>query len=163
MPKKNEEELIDDSAIVVASSFELKKFEMKDDLVWRMKLELRTRLNHSFREYDVLLSIDESPYETRIADLERKRYEIDSEASLFEGNKKQELKFIDGQIQDIKDELKEKKDQCQPIEFKGTIEELKYKDSVTTVIVMMFPSASLAELNEMKHELTHYKIELIRK
>lgn len=163
MPTKNKKaELIDDSAITVTTVFELKKIELKDDLAWRMKIDLNTRLNHTFREYDVRLSIDESPYETRIADLERKIYEVESEASLFEGNKKQEVKFINGQIADIRAELEEKKAQCPVIEFKGVIEELKYKDAYHTIVVILFPSDALAELNEMKRELSHYKIELIR-
>lgn len=161
--KNNKPELIDETAIVVEASFELKKIELKDDLAWRMKIDMNTRLNHTFREYDVRLSLDETPYETRISDMERKREEVLDEASLFEGNKKQEAKFIDGQIQDIKDELAEKKAQCPDIEFKGVIEELKYKDAYHTIVVMMFPSDSLIELNAQKRELTHYKIELIRK
>lgn len=163
--KKGAEEkkdLLDtDTAIVATAVFDLKKIEMKDDLAWRIKLELKTRLSQSFREYDVKFSINEEPFNVRIADLERKRSEVESESQLFDGNKKTQLKNIDDEIKEVENELKEMQENNPDIEFAGTIEELKYKDG-NTIIVMLFPASSLAELNDKRRELGHYKVELIR-
>lgn len=157
-------ELIDmDTAIIHTAVFELKKIEMKDDLAWRIKLELKTRLDQSSREYGVKFSVNEEPFELRIKDLERKRSEVESENQLFGDAKKTQLKNIDEEIKEVEQELKDTQDNCPDIEFeKGTIEELKYKDG-NTIIVMLFPASSLKELNDKRRELANiYKIELIR-
>jgi hypothetical protein len=160
--KAKVEPLLDlDSSIVATSTFELKKIEMKDDMAWRIKLELKTRLSQSFREYKVKFVFNEDPYNTRIEDLEKKKNEINEENQLFEGGKKQQLKNIDQDILEIEEERDEMKGQCVEIEFAGTIEELKYKDG-NTIIVMLFPSDILAKLNDNKLLLRYYKIELIR-
>lgn len=161
--KTKVEPLLDlDSAIMIDMTFELKKFEMKDDLAWRMKLELHKKLSQSSREYKVRFVFNEDPYNRRIEDLEKKKDEINGELQLFEGGKKQQLKNIDEDIKEIEEERDEMKDQCEEIEFAGTIEELKYKDS-NTIIVMLFPSAVLAKLDSNKVLLNkYYKVELIR-
>lgn len=152
-----------DTAIVHTAVFELKKIEMKDDLAWRIKLELKTRLDQSSRKYGVKFSVNEEPFELRIKDLERKKNEVESEAQLFDGNKKTQLKNIGDEIKEVERELEDMKEMCPVIEFEeGTIEELKYKDG-NTIIVMLFPASSLAELNDKRRELSnHYKVELTR-
>lgn len=145
--------------VVATSVFILKKFEMKEDMVWRMKLQLKTQLPQSFREYKVKLSLNEEPYNVRIADLERKRGEVEGENQLFE--KKTQLKNIDQEIKEVEKELEEALSNAPEIEFAGTIEELKYKDG-DTIIVIMFPALTITELNANRHVLKDYKIELIR-
>lgn len=156
-------DLIDLEASTVATAvFELKKIEMKDDLAWRIKLELKTKLDHSFREYNVKFSVNEQPFNLRIADLERKRSEVESEDQLFGDQKKTQLKNIDSEVKEVEQELKEMQEMCPDIEFEGTIEELKYKDG-NTIIVMLFPATSLAEMNDKRRQLAeYYKIELNR-
>ncbi len=160
--KEVKKDLIEsDLSLVATAVFDLKKIEMKDDLQWRIKLELKTRLSQSFREYSVKLSVNEEPFNVRINDLERKRQEVASSAELFEEGKKTQLKNIDQEIKEVGLELKEMQENCPLIEFAGTIEELKYKDG-NTIISMMFPASSVQELNEKRHDLAHYKIELLR-
>lgn len=156
-------ELIDmDTAIIATAVFDLKKIEMKDDLAWRIKLELKTKLSHTYREYDVKFSVNEEPFNIRIADLERKRSEVESENQLFGDAKKTQLKNIDDEIKEVERELEDMQADCPDIEFAGTIEELKYKDG-NTIIVMLFPASSLTEMNDKRRQLSHdYKIELIR-
>lgn len=156
-------ELIDlDSSIVSTAVFDLKEIKMKNDLAWRIKLELKTKLDHSFREYSVKFSVNEEPFNVRIQDLERKRDEVESENQLFGEQKKTQLKNIDSEIKEVEQELEDMKEMCPDIEFAGTIEELKYKDG-NTIIVMLFPASSLTEMNDKRRELAeHYKIELMR-
>jgi hypothetical protein len=168
MPKTNskkvtKQDLVDiELSIIATALFSLKKIEMKDDLAWRIKLELKTKLDHSFREYKARFSVNEAPFEMRIEDLEKKKYEVETEEQLFPDQKKTQLKNIDSEIKEVERELEDMREMCPDIEFDGTIEELKYKDG-NTIIVMIFPSLSLAEINEKRRELAnHYKIELIR-
>jgi len=154
-------DLIDDMSIVATTVFDLKKIEMKDDLQWRIKLELKTQLPQSFREYTLKFSLNEEPFNVRINDLERRKQEIESSAELFEEGKNTQVKNIDAEIKEIEGEIEDMRVNCPDIEFTGTIEELKYKDG-NTIIVVLFPSPSVQELNEKRRDLQHYKIELIR-
>lgn len=163
MVTKNKE-LIDplDTAITIESLFTLKKIEMKDDLAWRMKLEIKNKLEHTYREYDVKFSINEEPFEMRISDLNRQIEEVKNQNQLFGDAKKDQINSIKNEIKEVQQELKDLKDDCGNIEFPVTIEELKYKDG-NTIIVMIFPATSLEEINEKRRDLaSYYKIELIR-
>lgn len=167
MAKNKPTEILDvNEAIISTTTFKLKKIEMKDDLEWRIKLELNTKLSQTFREYDVRLSVNETPFKLRIEGLERKIENIEADRQdslpLGVGSKKDHVKVINNEIKDIEQELKDMQNDCPDIEFKGTIEELKYKDG-NTIISMLFPGTIVNELNEKKFLLTHYKIELIRK
>ena len=166
--KATKPELIDDvEPIKQVSLFELKKIEMKDDYEWRLKLVLKTRLNHTFREYKVKLSVNERPFEMRIEDLEKKKRQIEDDAQLAiddgmpSSARKTHLKNIDKEITEVKAELEQMLRDLQVLEFEGIIEELKYKHG-DTVISMFFPSSILADLNQQRYLLKHYKIELIR-
>lgn len=166
--KVNKPELIDDAEpIKQVSLFELKKIEMKDDYEWRLKLVLKTRLNHTFREYKVKLSVNERPFEMRIEDLEKKKRQIQDDAQLAiddgmpSSARNKHLKNIDNEIDEVRAELAQMLRDLPELEFEGVIEELKYKHG-DTVISMFFPSAVLADLNQQRYLLKHYKIELIR-
>jgi len=170
MPTKTSKkaDLIDESAIIATTTFELKKFEMKgDDLQWRMKLELKTRLNHTFREYNVRFSVNEKPFEIRIEDLERRKQMIQDEVQMAiddgspASNRKQQIKNIDLEIDQVRAELEQMIADLPVMSFDGVIEKLEYKYG-DTVVTMMFPSEALAELNTQRGMLPHYKIELIR-
>lgn len=152
---------LDESRIIATTVFELKKFEMKDDMQWRMKLLLKTSLPQSFREYKVKLSLNEQPFNVRIADLERKRSEVETEETLFPDQRKKQCQNIDLEIKEVEKELADTKANAPEIEFQGTIEELKYKEG-DTLVMLQFPSVSLKELNDNRMTLKHYKIELIR-
>lgn len=166
--KKTKPDLIEDDAIIKqVALFELKKIEMKDDYEWRIKLVLKTRLNHTYREYKVKLSVNERPFEMRIEDLEKKKRQVEDDAQLAMDDgmpssaRKTHLKNIDKEIVEVKAELEQMLRDLPELEFEGVIEELKYKNG-DTVISMFFPSAVLADLNQQRFLLKHYKIELIR-
>jgi hypothetical protein len=93
---------------IAQSVFLLEKIEMKKDFIWRLKLKMKTILPQSYREYDVKLTLNEEPYEVRIEDLEKKRYEVetDTQGDMFEGRKTQ-LKNIDQEIKEVRKELEQ--------------------------------------------------------
>lgn len=168
--KEKKSELIDmESAIIIPALFELKEIKMKDDYQWRVKLILKTKLNHTYREYFVKFSINERPYEMRIEDLEVKKQKVqdDIQMALDDGTpasaRNKQIANIDKEIEEVKKELEDLLECSPSIEFDGMIEELKYKDGNETHIIMWFPADSLKELNQFRAQLSrHYKIELIR-
>lgn len=147
---------------VATSVFLLEELKMKKDFIWRMKLKMKTVLPQSYREYDVKLSLNEEPYNIRIADLEKKRYEVETDAQeeMF-GAKKTQLKNIDQEIKEVEKELEQALKDSPVVEFNATIEELKYKDA-DTFIVLQIPANTVKEINDNKYILKSYKIELIR-
>lgn len=163
--QREPEELIDMSEpIKVEATFTLKEVKMKmDDMAWRMKFALNKRLDSTFREYDVRMSVNTDPFDDDISVIERKIEEVESESHLFGDEKVEKVRYLRGQILDIKDRLGEVVDMCETMEFKGIIEELKYKDTRTTMVVMIIPAEAIQTLNEMRAHMGHYKIELIRK
>lgn len=165
LAQREPEELIDMSEpIKVEATFTLKEIKMKmDDLAWRIKFALNKRLDSTFREYDVRLSVNTDPYDDDISLIERKIEEVESESHLFGDEKVEKVRYLRGQILDIKDKLGEVVDKCETMEFKGIIEELKYKDARTTQVVMIIPAEAVETLNEQRVNMEHYKIELIRK
>ena len=167
--KEKKSELIDmESALVRSALFTLKEIKMKDDFGWRIKLILKTKLEHTYREYFVKFSVNEEPFEMRIEDLERKKQQVQDDAQMAlddgmsDSARNKQIQNIDKEIEDVKAELESMLSGCPTIEFDGVIEELKYKYGETHII-MWFPSDSLKELNEHRKMLAHhYKIELIR-
>lgn len=147
---------------VATSVFLLEELKMKKDFIWRMKLKMKTVLPQSYREYDVKLSLNEEPFNLRIEDLEKRRYEVetDNQGDMFEG-KKTQLKNIDLEIKEVRKELETALKESAIIEFKATIEELKYKDA-DTIIVLQIPASTVKEINDSKYVLKTYKVELIR-
>jgi DNA repair exonuclease SbcCD ATPase subunit len=106
--------------------------------------------------------VNEEPFENRIADLERKEEELKSEKQLLEQVQKEQLAGIKDEIKEVESELAEMTELCPTIEFDGTIEELKYKDG-NTIVILMFPYSTLDYINEKRLLLSeHYKIDLIR-
>lgn len=154
-----------DLQIIASAIFQFKELKLKDDLCWYLKLLLKTRLQKSFREYSVRISLNEEPFELRIQDLERKKENIkaDGQGDLFptEGAKKTQLKNIDQEIKDVEAELKDALEASSVIEFDATLEKLEYKDG-DTLIVLDIPFNIVEEINKIKSDLTrHYKLELI--
>lgn len=147
---------------VATSVFLLEELKMKKDFVWRLKLKMKTVLPQTYREYDVKLSLNEEPFELRIADLEKKieQVNMDAQEEMF-GNKKTQIANIRKEIKEVEEELAGKLKDSPVIEFKGVIEELKYKD-IDTIITLIIPALSVAEINESKYIFKHYKVELIR-
>lgn len=146
-------------SLVAKSIFDLKEIRMKDDKAWRLKAVLKVSLPQSFREYDVKLSLNEEPYESRIKDVERKIEEVNLSNELFD--KRDAIAEMRGQIKDIQEELAEALKETHTIEFSGVLEELKYKDS-DTVVVMLIPADVIQELNDARFKFETYKIELLR-
>lgn len=147
--------------VVATSVFLVEGLTMKKDLLWRLKLTLKTTLPESFREYGVRLSLNEEPYETRIGDIERRKADVQAENQLFGAEKKKQLKGFDEQVAEVERELEEARADSPVIEFDATIEQLAYKDG-DTVVVMMIPAAAISDLNDNRRKLSGYKVELMR-
>lgn len=161
--KAEKKELIDTDSFSfsVASVFLLEEIKMKKDFIWRMKLTLKTVLPQLFREYHVRLSLNEAPYQMRIDDFKKKRYEVESEAQLLPAVQKEQLKNIDEEIAEIEQELAKALRDTPILEFEASIESLAYKDA-DTMVVFMIPASSVAELNDNRRVFSNYKVELMR-
>lgn len=163
--KRKELLVIDDETVVATALFKFKKLFMDESLVWALQLELRTTLPQSYREYDFKFSLNEDPYKMRIKDLEKRKEDIkaDSQGDLFpsDGARRTQIKNIEKDIEDTKDELKEALESTPVIEFDGVIDKLEYKNG-ETIVTFSVPANSVSELNTNRSIFTNYKLELIR-
>lgn len=147
--------------VVATSVFLVEHMTMKKDLIFRLKLTLKTVLPEAFREYTVVLSHNDEPYLMRVEDLRNRLAEVNKEVQLFPAEKKKQLKTIEQQIADVENELHDAQAECPDIEFEAAIEQLTYKDS-DTVVVLTIPASVVADIAEKRIQLHNYKVELLR-
>lgn len=161
MPKKTaaKKTAAKDLVLVATSLLDLKEIKMKDDHLWRIKAMLKTELPQSFREYTMRLSLNEQPFELRIEDLEKRYAQVSAEPKLF--NKDKELRAIDDEIAEVKEELEAALAEYKVMDFGAVLEELKYKGD-ETLIVAIIPAEAIADLNDNRNRLRNYKVELLR-
>lgn len=163
--KRKELLQLEDRTVFGSAVFTFKKLMLNENLRWSLNLVLKTTLPESFREYTFKFSLNENPYTMRISDLERRIAEInaDVQGDLFpsDGARRTQIKNIEKDIEDTKDELKEALESTPVIEFDGVIDKLEYKNG-ETIVTFSVPANSVSELNTNRSIFTNYKLELIR-
>ncbi len=136
----------------IVSTVRLQEIKLKD-LKWMCKLGIGTILPKSYHNYKIIMDLDEQPYLDRIFDLENQNKD-----SLFK-NDRAEKRKVDDNIKEVRKQLAERQKECEHIEFNATVEELKYKDS-NTVIVVRVPDDVIEPFNRQKSRFVIYKIVL---
>lgn len=145
----------------VDALFTFKKLEMGDDLIWRIKVVVKKMLPQTFREYDAIFSLNETPYQTRIDDMEKRKIAISEEPTLFKEERVKQMRGCDMEIGDIERELADARRDTPSMEFKAIVEALAYKDG-DTVLTMIVSAEVINDFNANRTLLGNYKIELIR-
>ncbi len=146
--------------LTISAKFGLSSILLKDDHRWRMKLVVWKILPKAYHDYTIKFLVDEEPFEKRIKSVEDKIELVRKEGSLFPENDNREIRNLHGLITDINLELKKLKQQCDVIEFVSEIEEIKYKDG-NTHVVMKIPDVVIEPLNQAKLLIGNYKVELL--
>lgn len=158
---KEKKDLLDTNEdITIRAKFGLNMISLKDDHRWRMKLIVWKILPKAYHDYTIKFVVDEGPFEKRIKSLEDKIATIQKEPSLFDERDKKEVTKLRELIVDIQKELSALKKQCGVIEFVSEIEEIKYKDGNTNVL-MKIPDVIIDPLNKAKLLIGNYKVELV--
>lgn len=162
MKKGQKKELLNtEDILTIESLFQFEKLELKKGSHWTLKLALKTQLPEAYREYKLRFSLNEKPYEAELEQLEKRKYEIETEPQLFEGNKKQAVRDVEGQMKDVEKDLENAREVYEDIECHCAIEQLAYKDS-DTVVVFVIPAETVDALNKHRNDFVNYKVELIR-
>jgi len=160
--KKPRKELLTEKelekSLVIDANFALLQVLLKEDKRWRMKIGVYKILPKSYHDYTIHLIVDEEPFEKRIQSVEEKIERIRKERSLFAEKDDKEIRDQKELIVDIQNELAEMKDKCEEMEFVAEIEEIKYKDG-NTVVLMKVPDNVIEPLNKSKMFIQFYKIE----
>jgi hypothetical protein len=146
-------ELIDDDAPTgIVSTIRLEEIKLKD-MRWLCKLRIGTTLPRSYHLYQIIMELDEQPYLDRIEDLEAQ-----IKGTLFE-NVKAERKQLDEAIVRVRKDLTERRKECEVMKFNCSVEELKYRDA-DTIIIVRVPDDVIEAFNRQKTRLSYYKITL---
>lgn len=146
----------------ITSTFKLDQLVMKKDFEWRIRMVIQKTLLKMFYQYHVELTFDEEPYLRNIEKLRERLEMVKSDNQLFEKGHKKAIKDAEAEIAEAESEMDMLREQCVDIEFDGTIEEIKHKDSETQLTLAISPSV-IALLNDQRLSLRYYKVELSQK
>ena len=141
-----------EEASKIESELYLESIVLKD-MKWNIKLTVKKTLPKSYHKYKVVLELDETPYAERIEEIESELND-----SLFRDDKASR-KTMQNRVGDIRKQLEAVRNDCEKIDFHATIEELKYKDS-DTKLVMRVPDDVIEPFNRQKTRFDVYKITL---
>lgn len=137
----------------IESTLSLDTIQLKR-LKWQCKIWVKTTLPKTYRSYRIELSLDEDPYIKRIDDLE-----TDFSNSLFASDKAS-IKAHNQKISEIRTKLDQLRNDTEKIEFVSLVEELKYKDA-ETILLITLPDDVIEAFNRQKARFDLYKIVLI--
>lgn len=146
------ERLVDEGQLTITSKLDLLEIKLKARH-WLVKLAVDNILPRSYYKYRITLDVDETPYIERIEDIEQALKD-----SLFAADKVSK-KEADKKITEIRNQLDDLKKQCERIEFLATVEELKYKDG-DTILVVRVPDDVIEPFNRQKSRFDYYCISL---
>ncbi len=134
----------------IESDFTLEKLELKG-IRWFAKFKIEQTLPKSFHTYRMICELDEAPFLERIEDLKSQLKD-----SLFEDDPKAKEQ-VQKQVLSVEKELNNRKDECEYIDFAATVEELKYKDS-DTILLVRIPDDVIEAFNRQKSRIGYYKM-----
>lgn len=144
-------ELLNDADILaITSTMALDTVQLKG-LRWQVKMTVRTTLPRSYRGYVVLLDLDEAPYLSRIKELED-----EFDGTLFKEDPVEKKKHIE-RLKVQKDQLERLRNECEEIKFVAIVDELKYKEN-TTQLLMRVPDDVIEAFNRQKTRFEIYKV-----
>lgn len=147
---------------IIIAAFELEHLQLKKDRYWRFRVLVQAPVPLMYRHLVVTLSLNETPYAERIADVELREREIKAENSLFAAEKKKELKQCEKQIEDIKKELELAKESYPSQAFEASVEEMKYTDKNFTMLTMLVGESDVHGLIEKHRSFSRYQIEIAK-
>jgi len=145
----------------LSALFVFKELKLKDDMQWRIKIVVKEQLPQTFREYDGAFSFNEGPYEAKIDDVEKRKDAIVNEETLFPAEREKQLRVCDLTIGDIQRDMEKARKDTPTMEFKAIVEQLAYKDG-DTVLTMIISHDVVEKIDEYRHYLKNYKLDLIR-
>lgn len=163
--KGKAKELLDlnspEADLTIVANFALDEVALKKSkgLRWRIKLEIFKILPKTYHSYSIEMDVDEGEFDRRIQAIEEKIEKIRSEKSLFADRDDKEIRDLRELIVGVEKERDARIEECETIEFAGEIEELKYKDAHTHVLLIV-PDNIIEELNKQKSRISYYKINL---
>lgn len=121
---------------------------------WKAKFIVKAILSRSYREYKVMLELDETPYTKRINELQ-----AEFDGTLFKDDLI-EKKHHQEKINEMKKQLERLQDDCEYIEFVALVDEIKYKDGFTHLLLQI-PDDIVEPFNRQKTRFDIYKLSLV--
>lgn len=156
---KDKQELLTDEEIEnigkIETTLNLESIQLKK-MRWTAKVYINETLPKTYRIYRFELALDETPYLSRIDELNK-----DFDASLFSGDASQK-KIHDRKIADLTKQLETLRSECEEIQFSAILDEIKYKD-IQTMLVIRLPDDVIEPFNRQKTRFDLYKLTLIPK
>lgn len=145
----------------IEAKFSIEQIVMDKDLQWKTKMKVTKILPKSYHDYTIKMTLDETPYDKRIATLELELKELGrGQQQLLKEMAEERKGQLNDEIVLEKQRLEDMRDKCKAIEFLGEVKELKYKDG-DTIILIRLADEVIEQLNKAKYLFSNYKISLI--
>lgn len=162
---KKSKELLDinspEADLTIVANFALEEIALKKSkgLRWRMKLEIFKILPKTYHSYSIDMDVDEEEFDNRIMAVEDKIDKVSSERSLFPDRDDKDIRNMRELIIGIDKERDQRIEECDVISFAAEIEEIKYKNAHTHVLIIV-PDKIIEQMNAQKSRISWYKINL---
>lgn len=163
--KKKPKDLLDlnspEADLTIVANFALEEIALKRSkgLRWRMKLEIFKILPKTYHSYSIEMDVDEAEFDNRVKAVEDKIEKIRGEKSLFPDVDDKEIRNLRELVVGIEKERDQRIEECEVISFAAEIEEIKYKDAHTHVLIIV-PDQIIEQMNKQKSRISWYKINL---
>lgn len=151
-----ETELLTDDTLDIVAKFQISELRMKSDWIWRIRMSVEKVLPTTHRGYKVRLEFDSTPWDERIAQMERDLQELSDNPSLLPDIDRRSLNDLETQIGAERAELRDMVEECTDIEFTASTEEIKHADN-STKLLLVVSDKTIEPINEKKTLLLHYQ------
>lgn len=157
--KVEKKELLDlKDPMTIESTFMLEQVQLKG-MIWSARIIVKDILARNYHKYSIKILFNEKPYMDRITRLEEKLSNTKRSKKLFKDMEQDDIDEVNDEIADIKKDMNDIKKQCLTIEFLATVEQIKYKNG-NTIVVLRIPDDVIEPINKAKTMFQYYKVEL---
>ncbi len=150
--QKESKDILEDPALDITSDFSLSSMQLKDQR-WYARLFIASILPRAYHVYKVSIFLNEEPYLERISEIENSLND-----TLFK-NDPGEVKSVNKRIKEQRDQLERLRNDCETFEFSASVQELKYKDE-GTVVILRIPDDVIEPFNRQKSRMNIYHVTL---
>jgi len=142
----------DEEVLSIKSKLDLREIKLKD-LSWFIKLNVKDILPRAYHRYKMRFELDTAPYIERIEEVENQLND-----SLFASDPGQ-VRETNKKVAEMRAQLDELQKECETIEFTARVEEIKYKDGGTLLLIIA-PDDVIEAFNRQKMRFDKYLLVL---
>lgn len=153
-------EIQEEEPSYLEGKFKIKSLLWKDgQSAWTLLMEIKTSIDETSINYTAKIAFDPAPFLSRIKDVQDEISDIENDNTLFPKMQKERVKKCEEEIDNIKVEMDETKENCQTIEFATTAIKIDMTGEYPKV-TFAIPAAVVEQINNIRFNQQLYKLML---